>query len=103
MSFDISQIDAKASKYPKGSLGPFSYGTAGFRMKAANLKPVMFRVGCLAALRSLKLNGKVMMMFFLFVVHLNLHFHHQLHLPIHFHANLHHYHLSSFQFSSYPS
>ncbi|KAG8845781.1 Phosphoacetylglucosamine Mutase [Serendipita sp. 411] len=37
----------------------YQYGTAGFRMKADKLDPVMFTVGIVAALRSKKLDGRI--------------------------------------------
>lgn len=45
-------------KYNNVSSGPFTYGTAGFRMLAAKLPPVMFAVGILAHLRSCKKGGQ---------------------------------------------
>ncbi|MCJ1440672.1 MAG: Phosphoacetylglucosamine Mutase [Stictis urceolatum] len=48
-----------SGKFPKPADKEFQYGTAGFRMKANLLDSVVFRVGLLAALRSKKLNGKV--------------------------------------------
>ena len=51
---------AAAKRHPKPAdrTLPFEYGTAGFRMKAAELDSVMFRVGVLAALRSLAQGGR---------------------------------------------
>ncbi|CDK28804.1 unnamed protein product [Kuraishia capsulata CBS 1993] len=55
---NIEHITGYASKH----LGPenetFAYGTAGFRMLASKLDPVVFRVGILAGLRSKALGGK---------------------------------------------
>jgi phosphoacetylglucosamine mutase len=48
---------AKSHARPEGSK-PFVYGTAGFRMNADLLDPVMYSVGLLAALRSRKLKGQ---------------------------------------------
>ncbi|RKF61095.1 Phosphoacetylglucosamine mutase [Erysiphe neolycopersici] len=53
-----AQILNASSKYPKPSQQLFEYGTAGFRMNAALLDSVVFRVGLLAALRSRKLGGQ---------------------------------------------
>lgn len=55
----MSAIIEAASKHPKPEGLLFSYGTAGFRMKADMLDPVMYAVGLLAELRSKKLNGQV--------------------------------------------
>eukprot|EP01134_Creolimax_fragrantissima_P005688 CFRG5688T1 len=46
-----------SSKHPKTDVS-FTYGTAGFRTLASTLDPVMYRVGLLAALRSVKFNGQ---------------------------------------------
>ncbi|GAA99214.1 uncharacterized protein L969DRAFT_102588 [Mixia osmundae IAM 14324] len=55
---DLRTIGATAGEYPipKGVI--YQYGTAGFRMRADVLEPVLFRVGILAALRSQRLDGK---------------------------------------------
>ncbi|KIJ68500.1 hypothetical protein HYDPIDRAFT_24771 [Hydnomerulius pinastri MD-312] len=45
-------------KHRPGQGAKYSYGTAGFRMNGDILKPVLFRVGILAALRSKKRDGK---------------------------------------------
>ncbi|KAI5776122.1 hypothetical protein EDC01DRAFT_625760, partial [Geopyxis carbonaria] len=45
-------------KHQKPEGKKFSYGTAGFRMKATSLDSVVFRAGLLAALRSQKLDGQ---------------------------------------------
>lgn len=50
-------VEASAN-YPKPTDRTFQYGTAGFRMKAALLDSVVFRVALLASLRSRKLNGQ---------------------------------------------
>ncbi len=47
-----------AVRHPKPADSVFTYGTAGFRMAANLLDPVMYAVGLLAVLRSKKLNGK---------------------------------------------
>ncbi|KZF19710.1 Phosphoacetylglucosamine mutase [Xylona heveae TC161] len=47
-----------SGKHPKPAEHQFQYGTAGFRMKATLLDPVVFRVGLLAALRSKRLGGQ---------------------------------------------
>lgn len=47
-----------SQRHPKPENRKFSYGTAGFRMKADLLDSVVFRVGLLASLRSQKLQGK---------------------------------------------
>ncbi|KAI4149201.1 MAG: hypothetical protein LQ340_004750 [Diploschistes diacapsis] len=52
-------IVSASSRFPKPADHVFQYGTAGFRMKADLLDPVVFRVGLLAALRSRRLNGQV--------------------------------------------
>ena len=44
---------------PTNLASPFTYGTAGFRMDASKLDSVVFRVGLLAALRSKKLEGRM--------------------------------------------
>ena len=44
-------VSEKLSKYPKPEV-KFTYGTAGFRVKADLLPSVMYRMGLLAALRS---------------------------------------------------
>ena len=44
-------VSEKSSKYPKPEV-KFTYGTAGFRMKADLLPSVMYRMGLLAVLRS---------------------------------------------------
>ena len=46
-----------SQKHPRTTDAPFSYGTAGFRMRAHLLPPVVFRTGLLAALRSQYHNG----------------------------------------------
>jgi phosphoacetylglucosamine mutase len=51
-------ILSASSRHPKPVDRAFQYGTAGFRMKAALLDSVVFRVGLIAALRSRKLNGQ---------------------------------------------
>ncbi|KAF2424928.1 N-acetylglucosamine-phosphate mutase-like protein [Tothia fuscella] len=51
------KVIAASAKHPRPDR-IFSYGTAGFRMKANLLDSVVFRVGLLAALRSRKLNGQ---------------------------------------------
>ncbi|CAG7851668.1 Phosphoacetylglucosamine mutase {ECO:0000303/PubMed:11004509} Short=PAGM; {ECO:0000269/PubMed:11004509}; AltName: Full=Acetylglucosamine phosphomutase; AltName: Full=N-acetylglucosamine-phosphate mutase {ECO:0000303/Ref.2} [Serendipita indica DSM 11827] len=48
-----------ANRHLKPINVPFQYGTAGFRMKADRLDPVMFTVGIVAALRSKKLDSRV--------------------------------------------
>lgn len=53
-----AQILAASSRYPKQAEYAYEYGTAGFRMNAAHLDSVVFRVGLLAALRSRKLGGQ---------------------------------------------
>lgn len=53
-----SSIVKASQKHPKPNDKKFSYGTAGFRMKANLLDSVVFRVGLLAALRSQHLRGK---------------------------------------------
>ncbi|KAI9659861.1 MAG: Phosphoacetylglucosamine Mutase [Bathelium mastoideum] len=51
------QILEASKKHPKPAR-LFTYGTAGFRMKAELLPSVVFRVGLLASARSRKLNGQ---------------------------------------------
>lgn len=56
-----AQIIAASKKHPIVPLGEgrqYTYGTAGFRMKADLLGGVTFRVGLLAALRSRKMSSK---------------------------------------------
>ncbi|KAF8468889.1 hypothetical protein BDZ91DRAFT_721316 [Kalaharituber pfeilii] len=53
----VAILEASA-KHPKPEDRLFSYGTAGFRMKADLLDSVIFRVGLLAALRSKRLGGQ---------------------------------------------
>eukprot|EP01119_Soliformovum_irregulare_P023881 TRINITY_DN8439_c0_g1_i3.p1 TRINITY_DN8439_c0_g1~~TRINITY_DN8439_c0_g1_i3.p1 ORF type:complete len:323 (-),score=84.96 TRINITY_DN8439_c0_g1_i3:236-1204(-) len=45
-------------KYPKPDI-KFQYGTAGFRTKGDVLASVMYRMGCLAVLRSISTGGKL--------------------------------------------
>ena len=47
-----------SQQHPKPDM-KFSYGTAGFRLRADNLDSVMFRMGLLAVLRSKAKDGKV--------------------------------------------
>lgn len=54
----MSNLIEASLRHPKPSGMTFTYGTAGFRLKAANMDSVMFRVGVLAALRSMTLGGK---------------------------------------------
>lgn len=55
----IQTIESNASKHPlPKNPAQYSYGTAGFRMKADLLDPVFYRVGLLAALRSKFWKGK---------------------------------------------
>ena len=49
-----------AKKHPTIPGSKFSYGTAGFRMKADLLDSVMFSVGILAVLRSKSQQGQVL-------------------------------------------
>lgn len=53
----LDSIASSVQKYPR-PLGKFTYGTAGFRMKADRLDYVNYTVGILAALRSKFLGGK---------------------------------------------
>ncbi|KAL1925611.1 uncharacterized protein VTP21DRAFT_494 [Calcarisporiella thermophila] len=57
--FDNPVIRQASARHPKPPALKFSYGTAGFRMKATLLDSVIFRTGILAVLRSKKLDGKV--------------------------------------------
>lgn len=52
------KIVAASAKHPIAPGHTYSYGTAGFRMKADLLPGVSFRVGLLAGLRSRKLGGQ---------------------------------------------
>ncbi|KAI9030536.1 hypothetical protein DFJ74DRAFT_656965 [Hyaloraphidium curvatum] len=52
-------VGVAKSSHPKDASVNYVYGTAGFRMKASLLDPVMYRMGLLAVLRSQKLGGKV--------------------------------------------
>ncbi|CAG8453600.1 19009_t:CDS:10 [Cetraspora pellucida] len=56
---DYNKIKEASAKHPKLKEINYTYGTAGFRMKAEYLESVIFRVGILAGLRSKKLNSKV--------------------------------------------
>lgn len=55
---DDSKILAASAKHPITPGRSYTYGTAGFRMKADLLPGVSFRVGLLSGLRSRKLNGQ---------------------------------------------
>jgi len=55
---DRDAIIAASQRHDIQSGHKYQYGTAGFRMEAALLDGVSFRVGLLAALRSRKLNGQ---------------------------------------------
>ncbi|CAG8568038.1 1565_t:CDS:10, partial [Racocetra persica] len=57
-TIDYNKIKEASVKYPKLKEINYTYGTAGFRMKADYLESVIFRVGILAGLRSKKLNSK---------------------------------------------
>ncbi|KAF9206015.1 Phosphoacetylglucosamine Mutase [Haplosporangium sp. Z 27] len=57
-TINFETLNALSDKHPKPD-AHFTYGTAGFRMKAELLDSVIFRTGILAALRSKKLDGKV--------------------------------------------
>ncbi|KAF9543950.1 Phosphoacetylglucosamine Mutase [Mortierella hygrophila] len=57
-SVNVENLSALSAKHPKPA-NTFTYGTAGFRMNADLLDSVIFRTGILAALRSKKLDGKV--------------------------------------------
>lgn len=50
-------IAAGSQRHPVPAGATYSYGTAGFRMHAAALDPVLYRLGLLAALRSKALAG----------------------------------------------
>ncbi|KAI5795436.1 N-acetylglucosamine-phosphate mutase-like protein [Peziza echinospora] len=54
----MAEIVQASAQHPKPEGEVFSYGTAGFRMKAHLLDSVMFRVGLLASLRSKRLGGQ---------------------------------------------
>ncbi|KAF8457813.1 hypothetical protein BGX38DRAFT_1139284 [Terfezia claveryi] len=54
----MAGIVEASAQHPKLEGALFSYGTAGFRMKANLLDSVMFRVGLLAGLRSKRLSGQ---------------------------------------------
>ncbi|KAF0543546.1 Phosphoacetylglucosamine mutase [Gigaspora margarita] len=58
-TIDYDKIKEASAKYPKLKEINYTYGTAGFRMKAEYLESVIFRVGILGGLRSKKLNSKV--------------------------------------------
>lgn len=53
-----NQILSASAKHPIVPNHAYTYGTAGFRMKADLLDGVAFRVGLLSSLRSRKLNGQ---------------------------------------------
>ncbi|CAG8521097.1 20255_t:CDS:10 [Dentiscutata erythropus] len=57
-TIDCDKIKELSAKYPKLKEINYTYGTAGFRMKAEYLESVIFRVGILAGLRSRKLDSK---------------------------------------------
>ncbi|RIA97941.1 hypothetical protein C1645_751212 [Glomus cerebriforme] len=57
-SINYDQIKAAAVYHPKPQNIKYTYGTAGFRMKADLLDSVIFRVGILGVLRSKKLDSK---------------------------------------------
>ncbi|KAG0342859.1 Phosphoacetylglucosamine Mutase [Podila humilis] len=57
-SVNVDNLNTLSNLHPKPA-NNFSYGTAGFRMKAELLDSVIFRTGILASLRSKKLDGKV--------------------------------------------
>ncbi|CAG8747205.1 13789_t:CDS:2, partial [Funneliformis mosseae] len=57
-SINYDQIKEAAAHHPKPQNLNYTYGTAGFRMKADLLDSVIFRVGILAVLRSKKLDSK---------------------------------------------
>lgn len=58
-SFDFEAIKLASAGHPKPANYTYTYGTAGFRLKAELLDSIMFRVGLLAVLRSKKLEGQV--------------------------------------------
>ncbi|CAH1763608.1 10155_t:CDS:10 [Entrophospora sp. SA101] len=55
---DYNKIKETSINHPKPQNINYTYGTAGFRMKAELLDSTVFRVGILAALRSKKLDSK---------------------------------------------
>lgn len=55
----LKNLHELSAKHPKPSNLVFSYGTAGFRMKANILDSTIFRVGILATLRSQYLRNQV--------------------------------------------
>lgn len=62
-TYDVAGVGGRitscgSSSYPKGKHADLGYGTAGFRTKADVLDHIMYRMGVLAALRSLALHGK---------------------------------------------
>ncbi|CAI2177642.1 16360_t:CDS:2, partial [Funneliformis geosporum] len=57
-SINYDQIKEAAAHHPKPQEINYTYGTAGFRMKADLLDSVIFRVGILAVLRSKKFDSK---------------------------------------------
>ncbi|KAF9215188.1 Phosphoacetylglucosamine Mutase [Podila verticillata] len=57
-SVNVDNLNTLSNLHPKPE-NNFTYGTAGFRMKAELLDSVIFRTGILASLRSKKLDGKV--------------------------------------------
>lgn len=54
----LQKVSEVSKQHPKPDI-KFTYGTAGFRMRADNLDSVMFRMGLLAVLRSKAKNGQV--------------------------------------------
>ncbi|RUP49039.1 hypothetical protein BC936DRAFT_143404 [Jimgerdemannia flammicorona] len=58
-AFTFENIVTASALHPKPQNIQFTYGTAGFRMKASLLDSIMFRVGLIAVLRSKKLDGSV--------------------------------------------
>ncbi|KAF9162624.1 Phosphoacetylglucosamine Mutase, partial [Actinomortierella ambigua] len=57
-TINVNNLNVLSDLHPKPER-TFSYGTAGFRMKAELLDSVIFRAGIAASLRSKKLGGKV--------------------------------------------
>jgi phosphoacetylglucosamine mutase len=58
MSIDAALINGQNNYQKPDGITSYRYGTAGFRYPSKFLKPIMFRVGLCAALRSHALGGK---------------------------------------------
>ncbi|KAJ3569762.1 hypothetical protein NP233_g4828 [Leucocoprinus birnbaumii] len=57
MPLDYTVVAEASDKHPKPTYYQYQYGTAGFRTLGDRLDSVVFRIGILAALRSMKHNS----------------------------------------------